>query len=478
MRNDAGETTLPSSSTSSLDGLLSPHSRRQEVTVCLVNRPEKGDNLPAMSESPENASPESGRDVPLTEDLIEGSLVGSRQRNAHFMNGVRVIVTTGFLIVYAYGYFVLKDLGLGDTAPHLLLFWTVGTLLWFLGPRSSRILDASRFAVPLLDIPMVTWIQHANIRAADHPDAIAVFTLALFVFLTSLSSFSLRARHLIPTAVVGIVCLLTIYRAANLSALSMLTGPTLILMTAIMMSWLPRRQRALIREASEREARRNRLARYFSPGVAEFIEDRDDPGEGESCEISVLFCDIRGFTRLSENLEASDVVSLLNAFHGYMVDEIFRYGGTLDKYLGDGLLAWFNAPVRQKDHAVRAVNCALAMVESLETLNRDRAAAGDEPLHIGIGIHSGNAVVGNVGAAHRREFTAIGDTVNVASRLQSLTRDRDTDILISDAVLELIPESINREIAFHACGAAEVRGRRQSVEIFVPSRLALEQETH
>ena len=114
----------------------------------------------------------------------------------------------------------------------------------------------------------------------------------------------------------------------------------------------------------------------------------------------------------------------MNEYLTTMSDVIKAHGGTLDKYLGDGLLAWFNAPVRQKDHAVRAVNCALAMVESLEALNRDRAAAGDEPLHIGIGIHSGNAVVGNVGATHRREFTAIGDTVNVASRLQSLTRDR------------------------------------------------------
>ena len=238
------------------------------------------------------------------------------------------------------------------------------------------------------------------------------------------------------------------------------------------MSWLPRRQTLLIRETAERQARRDRLARYFSPGVAEVIESHDTPGSGESCEITVLFCDIRGFTSLSENLAATEVVGLLNDFHGHMVDEIFRYGGTLDKYLGDGLLAYFNAPVRQADHAGRAVECALAMVDRLEVLNRDRAARGEPPLRIGIGIHSGTAVVGNVGAANRREYTAIGDTVNVASRLQSLTRDQGVSILVSDATeaAATIADRRPAAIRFTSAGRVEVRGRTQGLEILVPSR--------
>lgn len=388
------------------------------------------------------------------------------------MNGVRAIVASLFALVYAFGYFGLEIAAFRATAPHLLIYWAVALSLWFFGGRSRRMLEFCRFAVPLLDIPVVTWIQFANVRGNPaSPDAAAVFTLALLVFLTAMSSFSLRARHLIPTALVGGIAILFIYQEAGLSVISLITGPLLILTTAMMMSWLPRRQNALIREAALRESRRGRLARYFSPGVAELIEARDHPEEGQSCEISVLFCDIRSFTRLSEKLPASEVVRLLNDFHGHMVDEIFRHGGTLDKYLGDGLLAWFNAPVPQPDHATRAVRCALAMLESLARLNLTRVAAGAEPLRVGIGIHAGTAIVGNIGASHRREFTAIGDTVNVASRLQSLTRDLETDILVSEAVRELVataPEAA-ADFTLAPAGEAPVRGRVQPVALFIPS---------
>ncbi|MCB1229047.1 MAG: adenylate/guanylate cyclase domain-containing protein [Verrucomicrobiae bacterium] len=403
-------------------------------------------------------------------DLITASLIGGRQTAADFMNAVRLFVTSGFALVYLYGYFGLRDPGFVETAPHLLIYWGLALLLWVFGKRSKVILGTSRFAVPLIDIPVVTLIQMTNIAGNDSPDASAVYTLALFVFLTAMSSFSLRARHLIPTTVVGMAALVMVYRAAQLSTVSLITGPLLLLMTALMMSWLPRRQNALIREAAIRESRRNRLARYFSPGVAELIEDRDDPGEGESCEISVLFCDIRGFTSLSENLDASEVVQLLNDFHGHMVDEIFRFGGTLDKYLGDGLLAWFNAPVPQTDHALRAVRCALAMVERLEVLNAERETDGKPPLKIGIGLHAGAAVVGNIGAAHRREFTAIGDTVNVASRLQTLTKEHHCDILLSEAVVQRMREAEPDlpGLTLSPVGSAEVRGRKEPVTLFVP----------
>ena len=155
-----------------------------------------------------------------------------------------------------------------------------------------------------------------------------------------------------------------------------------------------------------------------------------------------------------------------------MVEEIFRYGGTLDKFLGDGLLAWFNAPVRQQDHAVLAVKCALSMLDSLDRLNRDREAAGQVPLRIGIGIHSGKAVVGNIGARHRKEFTAVGDTVNVASRLESLTRAHDTSIIVSDSVLADVGDPTPHGLAFQSCGTAEVRGRQKPVEIYTPALLS------
>ncbi|MBL9152853.1 MAG: adenylate/guanylate cyclase domain-containing protein [Verrucomicrobiales bacterium] len=420
--------------------------------------------------APASASP--AAPDPAVDDPFSITVDRSRQENAAFMGQVRFALATAFLLFYGLAITALGEEDLRLTVGHMILYWLIATALLIFGRRNRLFREIGRFAVPLIDMPMVTWIQTTTVSHSERSQTVALFTLALLLFLIVLSSFSLRARHLLLSGAVGIACLAVVYRAAGLSPVSWVAGPLLLAVTATMMSWLPRRQTLLIRETAERQARRDRLARYFSPGVAEVIESHDTPATGESCEITVLFCDIRGFTTLSENLDATEVVRLLNDFHGHMVDEIFRYGGTLDKYLGDGLLAYFNAPVRQSDHAGRAVECALAMVDRLEVLNRDRASRGEPPLRIGIGIHSGTAVVGNIGAANRREFTAIGDTVNVASRLQSLTRDRGVSILASDSTeaAAAIGESRPTPLLFTSAGRVEVRGRSQGLEVFVPSR--------
>ncbi len=400
-------------------------------------------------------------------DLLAESMRESRLRNALLMNAVRFVLISGFILVYLYAYYAELDTDLLQTWKQMIFLWVIIALIFILGRRSRPVLEISRFAVPLVDIPTVSLIQYQNVVNTDSPGTTAVFTLALILCLTAMSSFSLRSRHLMLTALVGVLGLLVVYEAADLSMVSKITGPMLIIVTAGMMSWFPNRQNALTREAAERQAKRNRLARYFSPGVAEVIEGRDDPGEGESCEISVLFCDIRGFTRMSEPLAPSEVVRLLNDFHGHMVEEVFRYGGTLDKYLGDGLLAYFNAPVPQADHCLRALRCGLAMSKALDTLNKTRERADLPPLSMGLGIHAGEAVVGNIGASHRREFTAIGDTVNVASRLQTLTKDFECETLVSEAVVSRIDDSNRDEFLFLEKGTVEVRGRRGSLEIFV-----------
>jgi len=399
-------------------------------------------------------------------DSLEKSLQEGRLQNALLMNRVRFVLITSFVGIYLYAITAVEGTVFRSTWVYILVLWVLISLIFFWGRRSRFVLEASRFAVPLVDIPTVSWIQYQNVVNSDDSDTTAVFTLAIILCLTAMSSFSLRSRHLILTAIVGIACLELVYLTAGLSLISLLTGPMLILITAGMLSWFPQRQKELICKAADRQAKRNRLARHFSPGVAEVIEGRDDPGEGEACEISVMFCDIRDFTGISEKLTPSEVVQLLNEFHGHMVEEVFRFGGTLDKYLGDGLLAYFNAPVRQTDHCLRAVRCAVAMEEALETLNQSRESTGQALLRMGIGIHSGEAVVGDIGASHRREFTAIGDTVNVASRLQDLTKDHQCGLLVSEAVVSQISQVEKREITFREKGTVDVRGRRGKLKIF------------
>jgi adenylate cyclase len=220
----------------------------------------------------------------------------------------------------------------------------------------------------------------------------------------------------------------------------------------------------LLRTVSEAQVRRERLGRYFSPRVAEHIEQQqaDELASGQHCEVTVLFSDIRGFTALCERLGSTEIVALLNEYHARMVAVVFAHGGTLDKYLGDGLMAYFGAPVPQPDHAERAVRCAVAMQEQLVQLNADSAHRGQLPLRMGIGVHTGLAIVGSIGAPHRREFTAIGDAVNLASRLEQLTKIYQETVILSGATREKLSDGFKLKLLENA----PVRGRVEPVEAF------------
>jgi adenylate cyclase len=139
--------------------------------------------------------------------------------------------------------------------------------------------------------------------------------------------------------------------------------------------------------------------------------------ETEEREVTVLFADLSGFTRIAENMAPRDVTAMLNQLFGFLTEEVFREGGTLDKFIGDAVMAFFGAPLDQPDHAACAVRAARALMARLEAFNASRDPAAR--LGLRIGINSGPVIVGDVGAQERRDYTVIGDTVNVASRLES-----------------------------------------------------------
>lgn len=180
-------------------------------------------------------------------------------------------------------------------------------------------------------------------------------------------------------------------------------------------------------------------------------------------EITVLFADVRGFTTLSEYRGPEEVVETLNELFSELVETLFRHGGTLDKFLGDGLMAVFGAPLVLPDHAARACRAALDMQERLADLNRRFAAAGRPVLAMGVGVHSGEAVVGFVGDVERRlDYTAIGDTVNIASRLQDQTKELGVAVVVSAETMRRAGAGFTAR----PLGEVHVRGRTEPIGVY------------
>ncbi|HIK46601.1 MAG TPA: adenylate/guanylate cyclase domain-containing protein [Leptolyngbyaceae cyanobacterium M65_K2018_010] len=198
----------------------------------------------------------------------------------------------------------------------------------------------------------------------------------------------------------------------------------------------------------EEQRLRRTLERYVAPSVAQEIlnqpEDFTSLTVGQRCQAAVLFSDIRGFSRLSYQLGAEETVSLLNTYLEVMVTAILQHRGTVDKFIGDAVMAEFGAPLSQgaSQDALNAVQAALAMRKALADLRQNLQAQGLPPLYHGIGISYGELVVGNVGSVKRLEYTAIGDTVNVASRIEGLTKSIGTDILITQPLYDLVKDQV------------------------------------
>lgn len=188
----------------------------------------------------------------------------------------------------------------------------------------------------------------------------------------------------------------------------------------------------MIRGLRERQRLHELFGIYLSPEISRAILEGGVKLEGEAREVSVLFCDIRDFTRLSGQRAPSEVVVYLNDFFSRMASAVHARGGTINKFLGDGFLVVFGAPVHQPDHARRAVEAALAMEAELRAFNADLARQGQPPIEIGVGVDSGEVIAGNVGALERLEYTVIGDAVNCSSRIEQLNKSLGTRILISE----------------------------------------------
>ena len=233
---------------------------------------------------------------------------------------------------------------------------------------------------------------------------------------------------------------------------------------------LVRRSRTLVAERAEAERARGNLARYFSPKVVDTLAERDEPlGRVRRQAVGVLFADLAGFTTMAEEMTPEEVMALLRDFHGRMEEEVFRHGGCLEKFIGDALLATFGVPDTGSRDATDALACGRGMLRALEAWNRERDKAGLPPLRMGLGLHWGPVVAGDIGSRRSMAFATVGDTTNVASRLQALTRELGARIVASGALVA----AVEREAADLALlqgltmrGPTVLRGRDHPIDLW------------
>ena len=199
------------------------------------------------------------------------------------------------------------------------------------------------------------------------------------------------------------------------------------------------RVRALVEHQALAERARTNLARYFSANLVDDLAATDLPlATTTSQDCAILFADVVAFTTFAASRSAEAVIGFLRDFHGRMERAVFDHDGTLDKYIGDGVMATFGTPRRGRQDATNALRCANAMVASVREWNAERLAAREPPVRIGVGVHYGPVVLGDIGGPHRFEFAVVGDSVNVASRLERLTRLLHADVVASEALVTAV----------------------------------------
>ena len=323
---------------------------------------------------------------------------------------------------------------------------------------------------PAMEI-MATAIDNLKNGRAMHKAEEGFAPGVALVLLALLSLAFLRGMHALKIGLGLAGVTVVAFAGAYLAVAQLLLLPVL---TPILLAWAAYFTFALreyLRERREREQTMREFTRFVNPHVAkEMVAHGGLSRAGESRQITILFSDIRGFTTLSEKRTPQQVVELLNRYFTLQVEVVFRHGGSLDKFIGDCIMAFWGAPLDDPEHARHAVEAALEMAQVLQRFKHELGEA-DADFDVGIGIHTGPAVVGLIGSEQRREYTAIGDTVNLGSRIEGLTKGVSR-ILVSRETMQACGDAFE----FKSFGSFKVKGREQEVELFAPVEKGGKQE--
>ena len=335
--------------------------------------------------------------------------------------------------------------------------------------RGSTFPTAARFANALIETSLPTVILSSASEFTTPAVAFGTWpTMLYFIFIVA---STLRLDFLLP-AFTGIVAAAGYLGIATwvLSLQGIATNPNhvikpvLMVVAGVVAGLVALRLRAKFRRAFEEAVSRERVTNLFGQHVSPSVVDRllDSPSEftGDIREICVMFLDIRNFTENARDRPAEAVVDFLNTNFAFMIEAIDRHGGFVNKFLGDGFMAIFGAPL---DDPIAACHAVEAAREILAEIDERGLSDGSWPLRVGIGLHLGSAVTGNVGSPRRKEFTAIGDTVNLASRLEQLTKEYPARLIVSDSMMTALGAAAG---AARPLGKVAVKGYTEPVPIW------------
>ena len=335
--------------------------------------------------------------------------------------------------------------------------------------RGSTFPTAARFANALIETSLPTVILSSANEFTTPAVAFGTWpTMLYFIFIVA---STLRLDFVLP-AFTGIVAAAGYLGIATwvLSLQGITTNPNhvikpvLMVVAGVVAGLVALRLRAKFRRAFEEAVSRERVTNLFGQHVSPSVVDRllDSPSEftGDIREICVMFLDIRNFTENARDRPAEAVVDFLNTNFAFMIEAIDRHGGFVNKFLGDGFMAIFGAPL---DDPIAACHAVEAAREILAEIDERGLSDGSWPLRVGIGLHLGSAVTGNVGSPRRKEFTAIGDTVNLASRLEQLTKEYPARLIVSDSMMTALGAAAG---AARPLGKVAVKGYTDPVPIW------------
>lgn len=417
-------------------------------------------------------------DAPLHDELaaaVERVLREQARRNRLTVANIRVFALVVVAALdYVYHLYPLATIGLSQFSvanAQLAAAWALVALAIMVLLRRGWYVQSLSWLLPILDGVIICSLfstifitTHTPAGGIDlHP---VIVTAAVCTFLAGSSGLSLSRRAAILTTAMSVAIFAwvsfligyTFAQAAFVCGMILSAGLLALRMTAI------------VRRAVESETRRVILQRFLPASLVDA-----DPGaalamiaQPRQVEATVLVSDLRGFTAYAEHAPPGEVLAFLNRVQGGFAAAVREHGGTVDKFMGDGMLAVFGAPEALSGHAGRALAAARAMLALTATLNEERTLRGEPDIRVGIGIHTGEIIVGCLGSGARLELTIIGDAVNAASRLEGNTKDLGVDLLISEAAA-ILTGQLGVSSLLRPAGEFCLRGRQQPLKVFTLS---------